>query len=83
MVEVGDHDDCMYSRAWIRKFHIQKFDELTPVADQEPREAVVLDNVCGSIQRRCVGDSPNHGSNTDVGHDNCITLSFREKDRVG
>ena len=56
---------------------------LTPVADLEPWEAVVFDNVCDSIHRRCVGDSPNHGTNTDVGHDDRATLSFREKYRVG
>jgi len=55
----------------------------TPVADLEPGEGVVLDNVCDSIHGRGVCDSPNHGSNTDVGHDDRVTLSFREKDRVG
>ena len=56
---------------------------LTPVVDFEPREAVVLDNVGDSIYRRCVGDSTNHGTNTDVGNDDYIALRFFEKDRAG
>ena len=65
------------------QFHVQKFDMLTPMADFEPGEGVVLDNVCSTINGTGIGYSPNHGSNTNVGHDDCVTLSFREKDRVG
>ena len=56
---------------------------LTPVADLEPREAVVFDDIRDSIHRRCVGDPPNHGTNADVGHDDCVAVRCQEKDRVG
>ena len=83
MVEVSNHNDC--KEPWIRNnlLYSEIFDMLTPVADLEPREAVVLDNVCDSIHRRCVRDSPNHGANTDVGHDDFVALRFHKKNRVG
>lgn len=53
------------------------------MADLEPGEGVVLDNICDSIHGRGIGDSPNHGSNANIGYDNCVSLSFREENRVG
>lgn len=82
MVEVSNHNDCVLNRE-PDQLIFRNLTMLTPVADFDPWEAVILDNVCDSILRRRVCNSPNHGDNSDVGQDNCVALSFREKNRVG
>ena len=51
--------------------------------DTEPGETVVLDDLASTPDGRGVADTPDHGCDTDVGHDDCATLGLGEKDRVG
>jgi hypothetical protein len=55
----------------------------TPVRNLEPWEGVVLDHVGDAVDGACIGDAPDHEGDTDVGHDDGVSLSLREEDRVG
>ena len=48
----------------------------------EPGEEVVLDSVGDTVDLARISDTPDHGSNTDVGHDDSVALSLSEQDRV-
>lgn len=54
-----------------------------PVGDREPREAVVLDSISSTKAIAGIGNTPDHGSDTDIGHDDCIALGLGEEDRIG
>lgn len=51
--------------------------------NREPRDTVELKGFGGTPACTGGADTPYHGCNTDIGHDNCIALSFREQNRVG
>jgi hypothetical protein len=52
------------------------------VGNQEPGNAVILDNISSAVESRSVGNTPDHECNTDVRHDDCIALGLGEEDRV-
>ena len=54
--------------------------KLTPVGDQEPGDAIILENISSAVESRSIGNTPNHECNADVGHDDCIALGFGEED---
>ena len=54
-----------------------------PVRNTEPRETVVFDSISSSEGVARVGDTPDHGGDTNVGHDDSIALGLGEEDGVG
>lgn len=54
----------------------------TPVRNQEPGKSVVLDDFGGTVDCRGMDDTPNHGGDSNVRHDDSIALGLGEEDRV-
>jgi hypothetical protein len=53
------------------------------VGDAKPREHVVLDDLSGAPDGGTVGNSPDHGEDSEIGSDDSITLGGVENDGVG
>ena len=53
------------------------------MGDQEPGDAVILNNISSTVESRSVGNTPDHECNAYVGHDYRVALGLGEEDRVG
>lgn len=62
----------------IRVGVVEICDHDEPVGDFQPGDEIVLDDFGGSIDRARPADSPDHGRNADVRHDNRIALRLGE-----
>lgn len=51
--------------------------------DAEPWEAVVLKDFASTVDGGSVGDTPDHGGDTNVRHDDSASLCLGEEDGVG
>jgi len=62
---------------------VQVGDHDEPVTDAKPWDAVVLSDLRSAPDRARVADPPNHGGNTEVGHNHSVALGLGEQDGVG
>lgn len=49
----------------------------------QPGESIVLDHVGNTVDGAGVGDTPDHKGDTNIRHNDGVTLSLGEEDRVG
>lgn len=57
--------------------------ELTPVSDEEPWDAIEFDHIRRAPDRGRVDDTPDHGSDPNVRHNDSITLRLGEENGIG